>query len=69
MNKYLQDDVFPKCLKLSKAISLHKKKEITPSVDNYRPKSIDSKIIEHIIKNRLVEFKSNTLCSVQFDFR
>lgn len=73
INKCFHNGVFPESFKISKVIPLYKKGEKN-SLDNYRPISIVplfGKIIERIMKNRLVDFfeENNILCSSQYGFR
>lgn len=58
VNHSLQQGVFPDCLKIAKVIPLHKKGSKTDPM-NYRPLSnlsFFSKIIETVMRNRLVGF-------------
>ena len=73
INKCFERGTFPKCLKLSRVIPLHKKGDKN-NVDNYRPISIVplfGKLIERILKDRLTSFfeKNNVFCESQFGFR
>lgn len=71
--KCLSDGIFPKCLKKSVVVPVHKsgsKDQIT----NYRPISIlpsTSKILEKIINKRLVQYleKHSILSKTQYGFR
>ena len=73
INKSFATGTFPDILKLAKVKPLYKKNDQT-SMGNYRPVSIlssFSKIIEKIMKTRLISFlnKTDTLYKYQFGFR
>lgn len=73
INESFTTGCFPEFLKYAKVLPLFKKGE-PENLENYRPISLlssFSKIIETIMKNRLMSFlnKYNLLCKEQFGFR
>lgn len=72
-NQCIDDSVFPKCLKLTKVIPVHKK-GVKSDYANYRPVSIIpviSKVLERLLNNRIVSYleKCNLLSCNQYGFR
>lgn len=73
INLSFKTGTFPEVLKTAVVIPLHKKGN-SHDLNNYRPislLSVFSKVIEKIMKSRLVSFfdRNNILCSNQFGFR
>jgi len=72
-NKSLVDGTFPQTLKVARVVPIFKKGSVT-SIGNYRPislLSVFSKILEKLVKSRLIDFLTSNsfLNNSQFGFR
>ena len=73
LNRVFSEGIFPNILKIAKVVPLFKKSDKSKP-ENYRPISSlpqFSKILEQLIKNRLLQFldKFNIISKCQYGFR